>query len=233
MLPINTSSPPSLASQLAQRAKKAAPADAADAQRIKKKEDEKRQYQEAADALTRGVKEMRASRKNAAREKVARLKEELRMMRMMGVDAKSLARLARELGAAAKEYGEGKAPISDGLAQAQTQALTNEAPTTPVPADEAKTKEALASQVKDAALTQFAQNEEKAQEGKADAEFVNEAKRLMQEIKSLLASKKNKAKMQSDAEAKDIDDADKAVSAAERELSELSRALTPTLSLLI
>lgn len=241
MLPIAAQSSVSLIAQSLQRklSGKSAPAFSSrtatvDPETAKRLEDKKREAEEAASALEQAVKQMRSDRKSAALEKLARIKEELRIMRMMGADAKSLARVARDLGAAAKEYASGMSMTqasgeSASAANSQTeQAASSEsdaAAVTPTAQDKDE-------QVKAAALAQFAANGQAANERQGDQYFAIEAKRLLQEIKNLLEREKAKAKKDKDADQTEVDEAQKAVSSADQEISSLINGLPATINLL-
>lgn len=201
-----------------------------DPETAKRLEEKKRQGQDAAAAMEQAAKQMRADRKSAALEKMARIKEELRIMRMMGADAKSLARVARDLGAAAKEYASGMSTKVNGEPEnaAAPLAVSSEgdsAAVTPAAQDRAE-------QVKAAALAQFAANEQLASERKGDQDFAIEAKRLLQEIKTLLEREKTKARNGKEADQAEAREAQRAVSVADQEISSMIKAIPSLINVL-
>lgn len=185
-----------------------------------------RAEQATLDRLTHAIDDMRRSRKSAAAEEVARLKKQLELLRLLGATnpqamARELARLAKELGAAARSYagtdgiGAMDAPPSPpgGADAAATDTATTEtaAPTaaaavTPPPAEPARPA------VVEAVMHAYGKAQAVFDQQQADARFAADVRGLYAQLKMLF----DEARKRADAEHKDADlnTAAKAIAAA-------------------
>ncbi len=148
-------------------------------------------------------------RKQAARDKVARLKAQIQALRLMaGGDPKAVARqaarLARELSQAAREYAGasvgGSGNILNGgsenglfaAAPADANALRAEAAAAEA---EAKTTENVTLS-QDTINKQVASMAEQTADAKADAEFVKDASKLLNDLKKIIEDAKRKIQLE-------------------------------------
>jgi DNA-binding transcriptional MerR regulator len=209
----------------------------------------------ALEALSQRRSQASEERKAAARKKIEQLKARLEMLQSMAaVDPKGTARLAaqlaRELGAAVKEYAAAGGSTSglsapapapsapsapapaDGQAQVpasvdgEAQAATDEGEPTPGGEDETKSANPY-QQAIDEAQARAADYARRGAEAKADMEFLGEVRRMAAQIKALIR-KAAEAQPGSDEALppSEAQDARAAAAAMDRELAQASADLT-------
>lgn len=201
----------------------------------------------ALEALSQRRSQASEERQAAARKKIEQLKARLEMLQSMAaVDPKGTARLAaqlaRELGAAVKEYAaaggstsglsapapaDGQAQVSASVdGEAQAQAATGEGE--PAPGGEDETRSANPyQQAIDEARARAADYARRGAEAKADMEFLGEVRRMAAQIKALIR-KAAEAQPGSDEALppSEAQDARAAAAAMDRELAQASADLT-------
>jgi hypothetical protein len=175
-------------------------------------EDDLALSEEAVARLETAEKEMREARKEAAREKVARLKAQLQALRMLAVSdpeaaAREAARLARELAAAVRAYVSAGGDASEAANATGATTSTNAAASAggdepSASASELTTSDAAAPSDDDAAAaervsvpgartedmieTTIAKMSAEAAERKADNDFANDARLVRSALKAII-----------------------------------------------
>ncbi|SDD71420.1 hypothetical protein [Rhodospira trueperi] len=175
-------------------------------------EDDLALSKEAVARLETAEKEMREARKNAAREKVARLKAQLQALRMLAVSdpeaaAREAARLARELAAAVRAYVSAGGDASEAANATGATTSTNAAASSggddpSASASESTTTDAAApsdddaaaaervsvpgTQTEDMIKTTIAKMNAEAAERKADTDFANDARLVLNALKAII-----------------------------------------------
>ncbi|WP_448661259.1 hypothetical protein ACG3SL_11515 [Sphingomonas sp. CJ20] len=196
------------------------------------------QAQSAVATLEASKTDQAESAKATAREKVRQLKERLKALQMLAAfDPKAAARaaaaIARELGAAVKQYQDAggsagdlgattdaAAPEAAADAGTEAQASDTTDAATPDPADAAK-EPADPADAKDSDLERYrervavAQSSARQADGKADAEFARDARDAAAQIKALI----RRAKDDRDPDDKDVRDAEHALAKVEDQLN--------------
>lgn len=238
-----------------------------DPEKAKKAEETKQVLQQTLMAMKNSKNKLGQEKKAMAAQKIARIKESLKNLKMMQfTDPKAMARmaarLAKELASAVKEYasagatytevqnaGGGTSPTaqatqSDGTGQkdavTQADAQTTEAhlaenpvtvpvATTPSPKDE-QTKDDTSKATGAYEKTQSLSNEDKGtkttRQKDDDSEFTKEAKKIMDELREMIKSLRQKVGKKPLFKNDEVGEAEKALKEAEREFAAMSRALS-------
>ncbi len=191
---------------------------AADPDKAAKAQEKLGQMQQALDQMQQMRQDMKAARKEAAKQKVARIKAQIQALKMMGGDAQSnarkLARLARELSSAVRDYKsvggtdgtagisaapapaaqtDKAAPAADALVPMQTQMTDPAAENTPAPAASTAASQSSISDSNDG------QDDEDDRDGSAgtskaashdDDDFAKEVRKLRRQIEAMLEKEK-------------------------------------------
>jgi len=191
-------------------------------------EDDLALSEDAIGRLEAAEQEMRETRKEAARQKLERLKAQLQALRMLAnsdpeAAAREAARLARELASAVREY---VSAGGDASAAAGASAL-GVADTASEEDDEPDMKTLVATQP----APPVAGDD-------ADGQFFREARAVKKALKDIIEAIKREREDDSNARAADLRDADRALRDTERTLGgtmigTASTAAPPTVSLLV
>jgi hypothetical protein len=209
---------------------------------------EQAQVRELIEQLRSSQKDVNERRKEAARQKVERLKAEIAALRMMASSdpeavARQAARLARELSAAAKEYA-----AAGGSANSITTAVSI-GPTTPTVAESTQTATSVPTDTKTVADTQSAKSahqdapttdddrtafREKINEQIADAQkqfasttedetFIRTVRHLMNELKAIIKNAQLKIQLENGTSSdRNVEDAEKALRDTQASLNAIS-----------
>jgi archaellum component FlaC len=199
---------------------------------------------------------MSQTKKANAAEKIARIKEQIKMLKMMGGDPRSIARqiaqLARELSSASKEYSEGTGsspPTPD-----NTLSTLNKAPAAVVssettPDDTSGTEaDPAATEKSGATLTENSRQHEedtrqknsddlqnkiveirqKSSVSDADREFIQEVRRLAAQLKALANQQKQRLHLtKQQAAHHDLNQTDQALANVEKSVSSIATGVMP------
>lgn len=193
---------------------------AADPSKAKKAEEKLSSMQQALEQMQQMRQDMSAARKEAAKQKVARIKAQIQAIKMMGGDAegnaRKLARLARELASAAREYkaaggtdaggtvstaaGASATPQADKTATPQDAAAAEAAPVTADAAENAVTQTpattaAAGDQPDTASDADDEDEDDPSQPGlktgsNEDSDFAKELRKLRRQIEAMLEKEK-------------------------------------------
>lgn len=183
-------------------------------------------------------------RKEVARQKLERLKQQIAQLRLMGASPQQIAALARELSAAVKAYGGGggmigistgaaasaqasAAPQADLAAQAAGDPVSNEPASDEAAGDDAQTPEEQAAKPEtpyDKALRALqddaARGARRSAEAQQDREFLGLARRLARELKAA-------AEAAAREDSREARKAQQAAQVADQTVSETEQALQP------
>lgn len=240
-----------------------------DPEKAKKAEETKQVLQQTLAAMKNSKNKLGQDKKAMAAQKIARIKESLKNLKMMQFTdpkamAKMAARLAKELASAVKEYasagatftevqssGGGATPPAasgeaaqgnatpDAVAQADAQTteahLAENPVTVPVPTGETATGEKAVKDEANKAVnayekTQHLKNDEDGnktiRKKDDDSEFIKEAKKIMDELREMIKSLRQKVGKKPLFKNDEVGEAEKALKEAEREFAAMTRALS-------
>ncbi len=185
--------------------------------------------------------------KAAAADKLAEIKEQIAVLKLTGsgnpeATARQVARLAKELAGAASDYANASAyagdvlsssALAEGLAPGQSITVTTtevtEVTVSTLTFDiPAKGEDGQAGGIVQAAERQIAELNQKLDESKADKKFLDEARRLLDELKSIASAAREKLEQEAGGVTNnaDLKSAESSFARAEQSLSQLSISIT-------
>jgi hypothetical protein len=191
---------------------------------------------------------MSQSKKASAAEKVKRIKDQIKMLKMMGGDPKMIARqiaqLARELSSASKEYAEdagGSAPSQDNTASANIEANAADAastvstePTRATTAESSRQYEETTRQKQNDDLQKkIGEISQKSSEATNNREFIDEVRRLAVQLKALANQQKLRLhQMGEQTVNQDLNQANQALAETEKRVSSIATgSMTATITI--
>lgn len=215
---------------------------AADPDKAAKAEEDLSAMEQAIRQMQQMRSDQKAARKQAAKQKIARIKAQIQALKLAGGDAEAnarkLARLARELASAVRSYKAGGQGEGGGISSvAAVQGADASSPSAAqavssvdaasiaaddegmdFPADVSGGQAAYTAAGQAGAETAAGQNDDDSSD-EEDAEFAKEARKLKREIKALLEKQKQRMAAEGGAETQDMHRADAALRDVERQLS--------------
>lgn len=214
-----------------------------DPEKAKKFENAKAALQQALKTAKEAPNEINRQRKAMAAEKIKRIKEQLKTLKQMpGADPKMIARmaarLARDLAQALKEYASAGATGSEvqaaggggaGASAPVSSAQASDESAVSENADGIKAYASAQGLVDDSGFpVDKSSDPEMVWKKDDDSEFMNEAKRLMDELRNIIKMQRIRSGPKERFKRDDVADAEKAMQDMERAFQSAQRALSAT-----